>query len=286
MLSKHNINTPNFLGLKKNDVLLNKEKSYHNIKNFLGLPFILKPINMGGTVGVKSIKNYKSFYRYFQQEDCYTDLIAEEFIDGQLYHCDFIFQNNETLFSEVSEYLWNGLSFLNGKNHGSIILQKENLLKLEIIDFCKNANSKLGLKSGCVHFEVFVKNNKEIVFLEAAARPAGSMVPVVFNEMFQTNFLNNALLAEIGEETQRFADLKNYYFWILLAKQQGIISEIKEPSLRSSYKINWNVELNDHIKESTSIFEKSGSLIANNNNYEILKEDFNIFKTFKSIVTN
>lgn len=256
---------------------------YEDLVQNLNTPFILKPVDMGGTVGVGKIWTYREFCEQIHDLKYFSHLIAEEFIQDQLYHCDFIIQNNEYILAEASEYLYNGLSFVNGSNHGSLLLKKDDPLRAPIIDFCKNANSVLGLNSGCGHFEVFVTKEEEIIFLEAAARPAGSMVPLVFTKTFQRNYLNAALLSEIDELPGIFHESLEYYFWVIFPTKKGVIKELSSPSLQSPYDLQWCVNVGNVSNKPSSVSEKSGILVVRNQNYEILRSDFYSLRGFKAI---
>lgn len=284
ILSKGGIRTPKFLPVERDFNNEKIESIYHNLAQRLKIPFILKPTNMGGTTGVEKIKTYDDFCNYLVKFDDFTHLIAEEFIDEKLYHCDFIIQKGKYVFIEVSEYLYNGLAYVtHGYNHGSLPLMSDNSIRAPIINFCKKANSLLGLKSGCAHFEVFVTREKEIVFLEAAARPAGSGVPLVFTQMFKRNYMNAALLAEISEKIEDFNDPEEYCFWSCFARKPGIINKLKAPLLKSTNQLEWYVKVGDASIASSSVVEKAGMLLAHNTNYEILKDDFYSMKAFKAI---
>jgi hypothetical protein len=282
-LSDGGLKTPKFMELQENNIKNGKTIIYEEIIVNLNTPFIIKPTEMFGTIGVEKITSYNQFCNYFAKFSNFSEFIAEELINDQLYHCDFIIQNNQYVFAEVSEYLRNGLSFINGYNHGSFLLNHNHPLRLPIIDFCKKANKILGLKSGCAHFEVFVTKNQEIIFLEAAGRPAGSIVPLVFTKTFRKNYMNAALLAEIEEDPGIFKDPSEYCFWTFFPKKSGIVESFNPIPIKSFYDVEWFVQVGDIMVNSSSIAEKSGLLIANNKNYQILKCDFHTIKNFNAI---
>ncbi|MGV8949157.1 MAG: ATP-grasp domain-containing protein [Candidatus Paracaedibacter sp.] len=285
ILSKGGIRTPKFLSVERGFSDEKIEYIYHNLAQKLKIPFILKPTDMGGTTGVAKIKTYNDFRKYLAKFDNFTHLIAEEFIDEKLFHCDFIIQEGKYVFIEVSEYLSNGLAYvLDGCNHGSLPLMSDNPIRASIIDFCKKANSLLGLRSGCAHFEVFVTREKEIIFLEAAARPAGSGVPLVFTHMYKRNYMNAALLAEVHEKFEEFNIPEEYCFWSCFSRKSGTIAEFKAPPLESTYHLEWYMKVGDTSIASSSIMEKAGMLLAHHPNYELLKSDFYSLKNFKAIV--
>lgn len=286
LLNQGGIRIPKFMALEKKDFKNRIKPIYKQLVHILNLPFIVKPTDMFGTIGVEKIESYEQFHNYFIKFSHFSKFIAEEFIKGQLYHYDFIIKENEHIFDGVSEYLYNGLAFIDGSNHGSLLLLPDNLIRLSIIEFGKKANSFLGLKSGCGHFEVFITEEKEIIFLEAAARPAGSMVPLVFSRTFQRNYLNAALLAEINEDPGIFHEPIEYYFWSFFPRQLGIIRSLNPLPLESSYSVEWFITVGDILHKPSSIAEKAGILLAKNKNYKVLKDDFYLLRNFIAIETD
>ncbi len=283
LLNQSGICIPRFMALERKDFVGKIKSSYKQIVHTLNLPFIIKPNDMFGTIGVEKIKSYKQFYNYLNKFFHFSNFIVEEFIYGQLYHYDFIIKKNEYIFTEVSEYLHNGLSFLEGYNHGSLLVTPDDPIRSSIIKFCKKANALLGIKSGCGHFEVFVTKEGEIVFLEAAARPAGSMVPLVFTRTFQKNYLNAAFLAEINENPGIFYEPIEYYFWSFFPRKLGIISSFNPPPLKSPYSVEWFIAIGDILHKPSSIAEKAGILLAKNKNYKVLKADFYLLRNFMAV---
>lgn len=283
VLKNNGIKVPKFVNLNKKKYQTKMEITYENFKNSLGSPFIIKPFNMFGTIGVEKIQSYDQFCNYLFKTSNFFNFIAEEFISAPLYHCDFIIQDDKYIFAEVCEYLHNGLSFLNGCNHGSLLLTPDNPLRSSIIHFCKKVNSILGLKSGSGHFEVFVTNEQELIFLEAAARPAGSLVPLVLSKTFQRNYMNAALLAEIEENPGVFRYPLEYYFWASFPVKPGIVKIFRLPPIKSSYDIKWFVNTGDVLHKPSSIANKSGIILVRNKNYKILISDFYSLRNFDLI---
>jgi hypothetical protein len=283
VVHKGGIQTPKFIGLDKKCIKADGNITYKELVITLKSPFIIKPTEMFGTIGVEKINSYQQFHNYLSKFSNFSNFIAEEFIEGQLYHCDFIIKDNQYIFSEVSEYLHNGLSFVSGYNHGSLLLTSTHPLRLPIIKFCERANSILGLKSGCGHFEVFVTKQQELIFLEAAARPAGSIVPVVFTKTFKKNYMNAAFLAEVEENPGNFKEPSEYYFWLFFPKKPGIVKSFRPIPIKSFHNIEWLTHIGDVVHKPLSISEKSGFLLANNKNYETLRSDFYSLKNFDAI---
>ncbi|MBM3468361.1 MAG: ATP-grasp domain-containing protein [Alphaproteobacteria bacterium] len=283
-LAESGLRFPKFKMLERSSLEKEAPSVFEELHKRLGIPFIVKPLDMSATIGVEKIDSYDQFCTYISKYTNFSNFIAEEFIEGDFYHCDFIIRNNEYVFIEASKYFYNGLAFINGYNHGSILLKPDNPLRLPIIDFCKAANSYLGLQSGSAHFEVFVTKEKEIIFLEAAARPPGSVVPLILTKTFRNNFMNAALLAEIEEHPAHFKEPEEYYFWACFPKKTGHIKELKMPVLKSPYQAEWYVKAGDVIeKPSSSLIERVGMFLVHNKDYTILESDYNYMRHFETL---
>lgn len=75
-----------FLVIKKSE-----EVSFEDIKNELGLPFILKPANMGSSIGVAKVKSEEDFRTALENAFAYdTKVIAEEYIDRRELECSVL----------------------------------------------------------------------------------------------------------------------------------------------------------------------------------------------------
>ena len=89
ILIANNYQTPDFL-------LLDESKSYSEISELLGSPFIIKPCSQGSSLGVYIINEegaYKDKYRELQQLNDW--IIAEEYFDGAEYTAAYL--NNQVM---------------------------------------------------------------------------------------------------------------------------------------------------------------------------------------------
>lgn len=89
ILIANNYQTPDFL-------LLDESKSYSEISELLGSPFIIKPCSHGSSLGVYIINEegaYKDKYRELQQLNDW--IIAEEYFDGAEYTAAYL--NNQVM---------------------------------------------------------------------------------------------------------------------------------------------------------------------------------------------
>lgn len=83
LLKEANIPVGKFLAFNANDKL-----DFQAIGKQLGLPFFIKPANLGSSVGISKVKNRKEFSKAIQDAFQYdTKIIVEEFIQGREIEC-------------------------------------------------------------------------------------------------------------------------------------------------------------------------------------------------------
>ncbi len=166
---------------------------YKEIFNILGSPILIKPNNLGSSIGIKIIDNIKDLKLYLY--DCYTkygDLLIEKYILGTEYTVGIlngevlpiikikpknIFYDYESKYLYKSEYFYpNGLK----SNIENILIQNSlniwNLLK------CK----------GCIRIDFLVDKYNNIWFLEINTIPGMtklSLIPFAAN-IIGINFNN------------------------------------------------------------------------------------------------
>ena len=83
IFKKNKIKTPKFFSIKKNENNKNKIFRAINIKK-IKLPFVLKPINEGSSLGVEICKNKEKLFITIERLlKKYSEIILEEYIAGQ-----------------------------------------------------------------------------------------------------------------------------------------------------------------------------------------------------------
>ena len=86
----------------------NREKiSFERVKKELGLPFFIKPANMGSSVGINKVKNEKEWKKAIQDAFQYDNkIVIEEFIKGREIECS-VLGNDKPLASIPGEIIAN-----------------------------------------------------------------------------------------------------------------------------------------------------------------------------------
>ncbi|ELR66604.1 Hypothetical protein C942_04302 [Photobacterium marinum] len=157
--------------------------------NQVGFPVFVKPRTSSGSMFAKKIANLAQLRNLLENDlssrlqDCeyQSDLIAESYIDGDMYHVDgFIGTNGEIECLFPSKYLSSNLQLEEIKhNHTlmSVMLDRENPFYERLIEQTTRALYALPkIENVPIHAEFFVKENGEVIFCEVACRTGGAGV--------------------------------------------------------------------------------------------------------------
>lgn len=166
----------------------------------LGCPYVLKPVNGSGSSGVNIIKDEKDFITYINQTLVYP-ILAESYVDKELYHADGIFYNGIIQFLVVSKYISfnnvGGLSMILDRELGSIIIDVDSPVYKLCTDTVTNIAKIDGAKLFPFHFEFFYEDSdKEIIACEIAARLGGPRISDTIYDITGVN-LNNLWISHL-----------------------------------------------------------------------------------------
>lgn len=270
------LRTPHYLDEDKEvQTLLHEE-----LCALLGHRFIIKPRSSVGSRGIFKVFDsevYTKFLNETRSDDCEYE--AEEFIDGTLYHCDMVIQDEECLFSVVSRYSCPNADLQEGRTLGSIIEPIESPLTQEIADFSLNCLRALGLPNGCFHMEIFYSNQGELVFLEVAARSPGLDIVPRYQAWLGVNFYDMELTIQAGRCAKSFAKnplnhLAQKGFFAIFPRGQGKITQLNLPQIRSQYHIDWQVNVGQETATTTTNLDFGGKITVTSPDAATAYQDF------------
>jgi len=284
-LNKAQIRTPRFHQYNPLESKKSIIEYFLKLKREIGLPFIVKPCESALCFGVRKINSQVDFENWVNNESNEESTYSiEEFISGQLFHCETIILKGKIIFCEASRYSCPVMEYFSGKSLGSVILNDKSDIRNEIVLFCKNVLAAMGNPEGVTHMEIFQNSAGELVFLEVGARPPGGMISDMIDKTFNINMVNLHLKITSGLQKSNVKINKrhSHYFWMYFPKNKGEVKEVRAPRISSNHNINWYVKKGDVILKNDQQLDKSCSVIANNTNYEVLAEDFD--RLSKSVV--
>ena len=169
-LQESGIEVPHF-------VKISSEKDYSKV-NELKLPFIIKPTDRSGSRGIYKITNksqIKSALDSARSESFEKSAIAEEFIEGNEYSCEFISQNGKHHFLAITKKYTTGAPHFIETGHAepSDLTDEQAATVLKTIEKALDA---LGIQNGASHSEFKVLPNGKIGIIEIGARMGGDCI--------------------------------------------------------------------------------------------------------------
>ncbi|OCC10718.1 acetyl-CoA carboxylase biotin carboxylase subunit family protein [Streptomyces sp. PTY087I2] len=121
----------------------------------------------------------------------------EEFVSGQIYHCDSVVQGGRIVFSSVGRYLADPASYTPGGMFGTVLVGESQLHK-RITEVNADVLAALGLKDGTTHLELFHSASDQLVFCEVAARPPGGIIPPVIQAQYGFDIVETQIRLDAG----------------------------------------------------------------------------------------
>lgn len=284
-LQAKGIRVPKYIKLNSSIQIASIEKEFYNAVEYLGIPFIIKPIDGASSVSTELIKDLNQFVKFFKKIKR-GEYLLEEFISGRMFHCDTFFYNGKVQFSAVSEYTWPNLDHCKGKTLGSLLVSKTDKNHDRFIEYNKKVLEAYQAINGAYHLEFILKGD-EIVFIEIGARPVGALTSNLLLKNFSINLYDLTLRNELELELNIKIQKDLYHSWYWLPRYPGKIKNIILPNLQSEviYK-EINVSEGEEIIEYPKSIVDAASivLILKNHDYNKMQEDFNTLKYCKPLI--
>jgi len=210
-VSAHHHDVPRALKL---DWALPAEATFSRCVSELGIPFVIKPIALGGSLGVTRVASFEQFEgcRHRHLDAAY---MAEEEITGDLLHLDMVVNQGNPSWFGCSQYNLTTLAFAQGRPVGSMPLLPDDPSYCALRDYASDIRRSLSVHDGIVHIEVFRRNDK-IYFIEAAARASGGLATLVYHKMFGYNMIQAMTDYQVGLAYEPRCPDGLAYFWLLL----------------------------------------------------------------------
>lgn len=282
------IKLPKYFIFDKTDYSSNPNRYIEKISQYLSFPMLAKPVDLVSSIGVKKIStiNELKLAAAMIMQSPYTYEI-DEFIEGTLYHCDLIVIDKVIKFGEVGIYINHLAEFAKGKPMGSMPLTVRDPLKTRIIETSQLIIDKLASFSSAFHFEFFVNQKNEIIFLEAAARMPGVLLTNIYEKMYDINLEEMHYLAQLKPEhsqLNRILIKKCHAGWVSYPSCKGQVTAIKTPEISINNQINKNTTIGCQLKPAVSLLDSIYSIIFYDENYANVAHTFDYLKTFQPVI--
>lgn len=154
-----------------------KEENYKH-DGSLSFPLIVKPVDRGGSIGVKKVNNELEVQTALSkalQKSFSGGAIVEEFINGREFSVEMISKNGSHHFIIVTEKVTTGPPhFVEIAHHQPAQITPEE--EERIIGVVKKSVNALGLVNGATHSEVILSGNGDVWVVEIAGRMGGDFI--------------------------------------------------------------------------------------------------------------
>jgi hypothetical protein len=160
--------------------------------------WVLKPRAEQGAAGVRVFETLAQCREAWLLGSRHpAEFEVEEFIDGQIYHCDAVFTGGHMRFARSSCYVGVPGKFAPGGFLASYLMPESPLTR-RMHQFTSDVVNALRLTDGVVHLELFHTPDDELVLLEVASRPAGGLIPQAIKRSTGVDLITAQVCADSG----------------------------------------------------------------------------------------
>jgi biotin carboxylase len=156
--------------------------NYDRLREFMRRvppPWVLKPRSMAGSMGIKKVHNADEFWAALDTlGDKQSFYLLEQYVPGDIFHVDSIFNERELLFSVASQY---GRPPMDVSHEGDIFTTRTLPIGSKeaqpMIDMNEKTMTAFGLLRGVSHSEfIRGRDDGKLYFLETSARVGGAHI--------------------------------------------------------------------------------------------------------------
>lgn len=200
--------TQNGLPAPKN-MLISAETDFDLIKEKLKFPVVIKPVygaSSAFVIKADDFEEFKDIYQYIkihvsqEVESALhegTQLLVEEYIDGDEVDIDMLLQNGKVKFWSVCDNYQTQEPFFMETNQAVPSQLPENDQE-ELVNMAESALEKLGIMNGCIHFEAKYSSHGPVP-IEVNLRMGGDEVYSFIKEAWGVDFIEYAVKIALGE---------------------------------------------------------------------------------------
>jgi biotin carboxylase len=285
-LQKNNIRVPHFQEFQLEDYHRDPDRYFTEIATKVGLPFIFKPARGAGsfiTAVINAKDELDAILKNVKADQAMWEV--EEFIEGEMFHCDGLVFQNKIVRAFPSKYLCPNLDFIEGSNIASLPLHHQDQDYQSIVNYADMILAALGYVDGAFHLEFFKsKKINEWIFVEVAARPPGGMLAKNYDNMFGINLFNGDYCIQTSQPYDFNTKLiDEYSFSGFAPTKAGKVLSLNQPDVSSRVEYNWHVQVGDQVINPKSVANQSVSFLFYNKDYKKLVEDFEKLRDFNFI---
>ncbi|MBF0298319.1 MAG: hypothetical protein HQK51_06340 [Oligoflexia bacterium] len=289
-IAKKSIRYTPYIMFSPANYISNPYQYLNYLKENLGeLPYFAKPINSAASKGTRRIDSADELSLWCDTHLNYENYEIDKYIDGRLFSCNSIIQNDQVVDMQICESTPNYQFTAN-----NIILTTLLPATVEHYDLLKDTGMQIldalkPLPNGLTHLEVLLENgSNKVFFLEIAARPPGGGIAEFYVDNFATSSQKIHYQCQLGVCENNFPMKRtnpNHLSYALVPYQHGKVINIHHPKLSSSLNIICNIQIGEIMQKQTHQFNKVAiEYKFEHSDYEVIKMDgdyLNKFKTYQ-----
>ncbi len=253
---------PRFVRFDPQAFAQNGEQYIDRIIAQTGLPCFIKPLSAAGAIGTARIESRDQLLNWAKTQPGDYDYEIDEFVQGELYHCDSLVVDGKIILTMSGKYFFPLASFFENKVCGSIALSLNDPIHLELSALNEAVLQALGMANGVYHLEAFKTSSGELVFLEVGARPAGALVPEMYEKSFGISIHETHILAQTFGEVPKDVKKLRECFWMWIPPQPGILLETHALPIRSQHEYVVHRQSGDQLNLPKEIVDRVSSLLV------------------------
>lgn len=150
--------------------------------------------------------------------------IVEEFIEGEVYHCDAVIDAGEILFVNVMKYLDYQYNFsIDQYSRAISVIDKEKQKRLQ--EVTQKIIRYYDLNNVVIHLEI-IERDEQFYFCEMALRAGGSPISECLDALFGLNLIECDILLQLNKKLGRPFPKQKYGGWVEVFPKNGVIKSI------------------------------------------------------------
>lgn len=283
-LARAGVRVPRYRQFDKQRFLAQRKAYCKELAEEIGFPMISKPVDRYASMDVRRLDNLYELYGWAswctgpRDQNTYE---VEEFIEGELFHCDSLVQRGQLIWSNACKNVNPCMDFASGRSIGAFTIPLEDENAIAVREFNAHIVKALNPPDGATHMECFRKADGELIFLEIAARPPGGDMVGIYNYCIGVDLDVVHLMLRAGEPYQlKLNEQLRYGGWAIHPKRAGQVKAIHLPPFHSKNRVKMNIALGERVntRSKNIIEEPSAEFWLYSETYEDIDQDTRMLK--------
>lgn len=156
--------------------IVNSENKLANIE--IPYPYIVKPIDSGGSQGVTKVNNSEELSKAFERAIEYSrkgGVIIEQFIDGREFSVEYISCNGSHYYLQITDKVTSGEPyFIELAHHQPAQISEDIVLRIQ--NMVEKALTALRIENSASHTEIKLDSHDNLYIIEIGARMGGDYI--------------------------------------------------------------------------------------------------------------